>query len=140
MTSIDLPLSLSLVSRLSSRWGADFLHAEAASLFRTPEVTPPADLHLEWRDPDDAGIIQFLVTEKGFSLDRVESALKRLKGARQKASQQRIEGFFKLAPSSAAGEKFEKPNAKRKEAPTTAAGKKAAAAAAKKAKTTSKKK
>ena len=93
------------------RVGDDFLPAESAALFKNPEVTPASEIKLEWKDPDEAGIIKFLVDEKGFNLERVQNALKRLVGARGKASQQRIEGFFKMA---APKETFEKPNAKRK--------------------------
>lgn len=48
------------------------------------------------QDPDEEGLVQFLVTEKGFDLARVQGALKRLKGARAKASQQRIDGMFRV--------------------------------------------
>lgn len=98
------------------RVGDDFLPAESAALFKQPEVTPASEIKLEWKDPDEAGIIKFLVDEKGFNLERVQNALKRLVGARGKASQQRIEGFFKMA---APKETFEKPNAKRKETATS---------------------
>ena len=33
---------------------------------------------MTWRDADRDGVVQFLVTEKGFDLDRVKSGLKRL--------------------------------------------------------------
>ena len=102
--------------------GEDFRPEESAALFKQPEVLA-ADVipKLEWKDPDEAGLIQFLVTEKGFNLERVQGALKRLKAARGKASQQRIEGFFRMgaAAAAAAGAPvFEKPN-KRKEPETT---------------------
>lgn len=136
------PLVLLPCCAFSFRVPEEFLPAEAAALFRDPEVTPCDQLNLVWKDPDEAGLLQFLVQEKGFSLERVQTALKRLKGARGKASQQRIEGFFKMAPAAAASAvKFEKPNAKRKEPPaTSASAKKKAAADAKKPKAASKKK
>ncbi len=120
--------------------GDDFLPSESAALFKNPLVTPASDIKLEWKSPDEAGVIQFLVTEKGFDLVRVQTQLKRLVNARSKASQQRIEGFFGAPAAAAAGGiVFEKPNAKRKaeEAPgskkkgTTGLTKKAKAAGAK---------
>jgi len=79
-----------------------FEYAEAAQLFINAEVTPSATLadSLTWSDPDEAGLVQFLVNEKGFNVDRVKSALSRLKAARSKSSQQRIEGFFSVVPRS----------------------------------------
>ena len=73
------------------------------------------------------------MTEKGFNLERVQGGIARLKKARGKAAQPRIEGFFKAA--AAGGETFEKPNAKRKE-PAPAAGSKKKGGLVKKAKTT----
>jgi flap endonuclease-1 len=79
----------------------DFMYKEAADLFRKPLVTDPAELKLNWVQPDEEGLIQFLVNEKGFNLERVQGALKRLKAAQGKATQQRMEGFFKItAPPS----------------------------------------
>lgn len=100
----------------SFRVDDNFLYREAAALFKNPEVLPADAIKLEWRDPDEEGIIQFLVSEKGFNLDRVQGAVKRLRGARSKAAQQRIEGWFKPASAAAAGApKFEKPNKRKGE-------------------------
>jgi flap endonuclease-1 len=38
----------------------------AKRLFETPDVTPAEDCELEWKNPDMDGLVQFLVTEKGF--------------------------------------------------------------------------
>jgi len=95
--------------------GEEFLPREAAELFKHPDVTPASEIKLEWKAPDVEGIIEFLVGKKGFNLERVQGALKRLQGARGKANQQRIEGFF-----------FGKPAAK--PAAATAASASAAAA------------
>jgi flap endonuclease-1 len=99
----SLAEALKHIDKTKHAHGDEFMPIEAAELFRTPDVTPPDQIKLEWKDPDEDGLVQFLVTEKGFSLERVQSALKRLRGARQKASQQRMEGFFKApAPAAAA--------------------------------------
>lgn len=44
------------------------------------------------------GLVQFLVTEKGFSEDRVRNAAQRLQKNVKTAQQARLEGFFKAVP------------------------------------------
>ena len=56
---------------------------------------------LEWKEADRDGVVNFLVKEKGFNQDRVESALKKLKAARGKGSQGRIDSFFTMQPKAA---------------------------------------
>jgi flap endonuclease-1 len=85
--------------------------AEARALFKSPEITPVADIKLEWKAPDEAKLIEFLVGEKGFQLERVKAGIVRIHAARGKSSQKRLESFFTAAPATSAGEK---PNAKRK--------------------------
>jgi len=63
----------------------DFQFKEAAVLFKTPDCTPPDEVKMEWKPADEEGIIQFLVTEKGFNKERIESGLKRIKPPRAKA-------------------------------------------------------
>src|SRR5690606_14025596 len=36
-------------------------------LFKSPEVIPAKDIQLKWGDPDEEGILQFLVKEKAFN-------------------------------------------------------------------------
>jgi len=72
----------------------DFQYKEAAVLFRTPECTPPDDVKMEWKPADEEGLLQFLVTEKGFNKERIESGLKRIRQAKGKGTQQRMETFF----------------------------------------------
>jgi flap endonuclease-1 len=38
----------------------------AKRLFETPDVVPADECELEWKAPDVDGLVQFLVTEKGF--------------------------------------------------------------------------
>ena len=47
---------------------------------------------------DVEGLVQFLVTEKGFSEDRVRNAAQRLQKNVKTAQQARLEGFFKAVP------------------------------------------
>ena len=76
-----------------------FQHAQAAELFAEAEVTAGESLPpLEWKEADRDGLIDFLVKEKGFNQDRVDNALKKLKAARGKGSQGRIDSFFTVKP------------------------------------------
>lgn len=45
----------------------DWPFARARQLFITPEVTDPAEIELEWKEPDEEGIIQYMCNEKGFA-------------------------------------------------------------------------
>lgn len=49
----------------------------------------------KWTAPDVEGLVQFLVTEKGFSEDRVRNAAVKLTKNVKTAQQARLEGFFK---------------------------------------------
>eukprot|EP00742_Colponemidia_sp_Colp-10_P014147 GILJ01016031.1.p1 GENE.GILJ01016031.1~~GILJ01016031.1.p1 ORF type:complete len:402 (+),score=60.07 GILJ01016031.1:115-1320(+) len=66
----------------------------ARQLFLSPDVVSVQDLDLVWKQPDEAGLRQFLVVEKNFDPTRVESSLKKLRNAQSKASQSRLESFF----------------------------------------------
>ncbi|EGF83373.1 hypothetical protein BATDEDRAFT_22008 [Batrachochytrium dendrobatidis JAM81] len=71
---------------------------EARQLFKEPDVLDPATVELNWTKPDEAGLLQFLVTEKGFSEDRVKKAAERLSKLMGTATQGRLDGFFKAIP------------------------------------------
>jgi len=72
----------------------DFLFAASRKLFVQPDVIPAEEVKLVWKDPDEEGLIQYLVHEKGFQLDRVKSGMERMKKARGKSTQKRMESFF----------------------------------------------
>lgn len=75
----------------------DWPYQDARQLFFQPDVYP-ADhekCDFKWEQPDVDGLIQFLVTEKGFSEDRVRSGADRLKKNLKSSQQARLEGFFK---------------------------------------------
>lgn len=82
------------------------------------------EMKLEWSDPDEQGLIEFLVHEKGFNQQRIEAGIKKLKGTKGKASQGRIDSFFTIAPSEG-GQKRKEPPAKGKAAKGKPAAKKA---------------
>jgi len=70
-------------------------HAEAAALFRVPDVLKGEALPpFKWASPDEAGLVEFLVKEKGFNEERVRAAVARVNRAKGKASQGRLESFF----------------------------------------------
>jgi hypothetical protein len=49
------------------------------------QVTPAADVpDFKWADPDEEGLIQFLVHEKNFNHERVLSQIKKMKAAKSK--------------------------------------------------------
>ncbi len=75
----------------------DWPYQDARDLFFNPEVRPPdhPECDFKWEAPDVEGLVTFLVTEKGFSEDRVRSAAARLNKNLKTAQQARLEGFFK---------------------------------------------
>ena len=93
-------------------------YAEARRLFKQADVVDPAATSLKWTAPDEAGLVQYLAVEKGFSEDRVRSGIAKMKKAKGKQAQRRMDSFFKVvaAPSGA--------NKKRKQAPKGKKGKK----------------
>ncbi|PMD42745.1 flap endonuclease-like protein 1 [Hyaloscypha variabilis F] len=78
----------------------DWPYADARELFFNPDVRPAdhADCDFKWEAPDIEGLVQFLVTEKGFSEDRVRGAAARLQKNLKSSQQARLEGFFKPVP------------------------------------------
>lgn len=78
----------------------DWPYAEARQLFLEPDVRKADDpeCDFKWESPDVEGLVQFLVTEKGFSEDRVRSGAARLQKNLKSSQQARLEGFFKVQP------------------------------------------
>ncbi|KAF4626914.1 hypothetical protein G7Y89_g11243 [Cudoniella acicularis] len=78
----------------------DWPYADARELFFNPDVRPAdhADCEFKWEAPDVDGLVQFLVTEKGFSEDRVRAGAARLQKDLKSSAQARLEGFFKPVP------------------------------------------
>lgn len=75
----------------------DWPYKDARELFFHPDVRQAdhPDCDFKWEAPDVEGLVQFLVTEKGFSEDRVRSAATKLQKNLKSAQQARLEGFFK---------------------------------------------
>jgi hypothetical protein len=51
---------------------------------------------LTWKPADMDGLVAYLVNEKQFSEERVRSAVEKMNAARGKATQNRLESFFKV--------------------------------------------
>ncbi|KAJ4813857.1 Flap endonuclease 1 [Rhynchospora pubera] len=69
-------------------------YQEARRLFKDPNVSLDVS-ELKWSPPDEEGIVNFLVNENGFNQDRVTKAIEKIKTAKSKSSQGRLESFFK---------------------------------------------
>ncbi|KAG2033431.1 PIN domain-like protein [Suillus americanus] len=71
---------------------------EAKKLFEKPDVVSASEVELEWKDPDIDGLVQFLVTEKGFNEDRVRKGAEKLQKFLNAKQQGRLDGFFSVQP------------------------------------------
>ena len=78
----------------------DWPYAEARELFFNPDVRPAdhPECDFKWEATDMEGLVQFLVTEKGFSEDRVRNSAAKLTKNLKSSQQARLEGFFKPVP------------------------------------------
>lgn len=80
----------------------DWPYQDARQLFFTPDVADPntPECDFKWEPPDIDGLVQFLVTEKGFSEERVRNGAARLTKNLKSAQQSRLDVFFKSVPKS----------------------------------------
>jgi 5'-3' exonuclease len=67
------------------------LYAQARKLFLQAEVHDADSIELQWTEPDEAGLKEFLVVKMGFNEERVLSGIKRLQEAQKKKSQKRMD-------------------------------------------------
>lgn len=100
-------------------------YQEARRLFKEPLVTPVEEVpDFKWTAPDAEGLRKFLVEENGFNNDRVMKAIEKIKVAKNKSSQGRLESFFGGVVPSTSTKRKEAPDAKKpagKQAKTSAA-------------------
>ncbi|XP_067650796.1 flap endonuclease 1-like [Haliotis asinina] len=78
----------------------NWMYKEARVLFQEPEITDPEKLDLKWSEPDEEGLLEFMVTQKGFNEDRMKNGIKKLVKAKQGTTQGRLDTFFKVMSSS----------------------------------------
>lgn len=58
---------------------------------------------LKWTEPDEEGLVKYMVEEKGFSEDRIRNGAKKLVKARNSSTQGRLDSFFKVLPQPSSG-------------------------------------
>ncbi|WCJ26819.1 Flap endonuclease 1 [Euphorbia peplus] len=79
----------------------DWPYQEARRLFKEPLVlADKEEPEMKWTSPDEEGLVTFLVNENGFNSDRVTKAIEKIKAAKNKSSQGRLESFFKPTTNS----------------------------------------
>jgi flap endonuclease-1 len=98
----------------------NFKYEEVRKEFNHPLVLDDNQINIAFSKPDEEEIKKFLIEEKGFSENRIISALSRLESAKNKSNQGRIDSFFKvkeIVPStnkSVSNKKDEKKSNKKK--------------------------
>lgn len=79
----------------------DWPYKDARALFHEPDVADPEQFDFKWEAPDVDGLVNFLVTEKGFNEDRVRGGAARLQKGLKSSTQARMNDFFKPVPKTA---------------------------------------
>ncbi|KAF8038606.1 hypothetical protein BT93_B1206 [Corymbia citriodora subsp. variegata] len=72
-------------------------YREVRLLFKEPIVSTEELPEIKWTVPNEEGLISFLVNENGFNIDRVTKAIEKIKAAKDKSSQGRLESSLKPA-------------------------------------------
>ena len=65
----------------------DWPWQDVRELFLKPDVAPAEEFDFKWNAPDTEGLVNFLVDEKGFNIDRVKNGAKRLETHLKSAQQ-----------------------------------------------------
>jgi len=74
----------------------NWMFKEARELFINPDVTDPATIDLKWSEPNEEGIVEYMVKEKGFSEERMRNGVKKILKAKNTGTQVRLDSFFKV--------------------------------------------
>ncbi|MEM0333032.1 MAG: flap endonuclease-1 [Candidatus Aenigmatarchaeota archaeon] len=74
-------------------WKFDISPQEIYDFFLNPPVTD--NYNLVWREPDEEGLIKFMVEEHNFSEERIKNAIEKIKQAIQKQQQKSLDKWFK---------------------------------------------
>ncbi|KAL3651435.1 Elongation of fatty acids protein 2 [Castilleja foliolosa] len=78
----------------------DWAYQESRKLFKEPSVLTDDDqLELKWTDPNEEGLISFLVDENAFDKERITKGIEKIKNAKNMSSWGRSESFFKPSVS-----------------------------------------
>ncbi|GFO41115.1 flap endonuclease 1 [Plakobranchus ocellatus] len=78
----------------------NWMFKEARKLFQEPEVEDAEKVELKWNDPDEQGLVDFMVEQKNFSEDRIRNGAKKLIKAKQGTMQGRMDSFFSIVSTS----------------------------------------
>ncbi|CAL1544173.1 unnamed protein product [Lymnaea stagnalis] len=93
----------------------DWMYKEARKLFQEPEVLDPAEIELKWNDPDEEGLVEFMVNQKNFNEERIRNGAKKLLKSRQGTTQGRVDSFFSVVSTSKTSKrKAEEPKGQQK--------------------------
>lgn len=95
----------------------EFPYEQARGLFKDPDVDH--DVEIAWNmQIDEEGIVGYLCGEKGFAEDRIRNGVKKLRGAKGRSTQGRLDGFFSVVKkeggTSAGGSAAKKPKVEEK--------------------------
>ncbi|XP_074645662.1 flap endonuclease 1-like isoform X2 [Tubulanus polymorphus] len=93
----------------------NWLYKEARELFKNPDVTEGENIDLKWIEPDEEGLVEFMVKQKGFNEDRIRNGAKKLTKAKNTTTQGRLDGFFTVMSTSSSSTK--RKNEKEKKGP-----------------------
>lgn len=80
----------------------DWPFQAARQLFLKPNVLGVEDAavaEIKWEQPDEEGLVQFMVHQAGFNEQRIRAGIDKIKKTRQQATQGRLDSFFKKIPS-----------------------------------------
>ncbi|XP_065676182.1 flap endonuclease 1-like [Hydra vulgaris] len=101
----------------------NWMFEDSRLLFLEPEVTPADQIQLKWKEPDEEGLVEYMVKQKGFSEDRIRNGAKKILKAKKTSTQGRMDSFFKVIPSSSPAVKRKKEDKKTPAKKKTNAGK-----------------
>lgn len=87
-------------------------YKEARELFLNPDVLKGDDVILKWEEPDIEGLVEFMVKQNGFSEQRIRDGASKLSKALKTGTQGRLDGFFKVQPSSSPAKRSAKDDKK----------------------------
>ncbi|KAL8152110.1 hypothetical protein V2J09_021918 [Rumex salicifolius] len=80
----------------------DWPYEEARRIFKEPLVlTEDEEPEINWSSPDEEGLINFLVNDNGFNHERIEKSIEKIKAAKDKIQQDRLDSFCKPVPTAA---------------------------------------
>ncbi|XP_032833433.2 flap endonuclease 1 isoform X2 [Petromyzon marinus] len=100
----------------------NWLYQEARQLFLKPEVVDTEEVDLKWNEPDEEGLVAFMVQEKQFNEDRIRNGVKKLLKSKQGTTQVRMDDFFKITGSITSAKRKPEPKGSAKKKSKPAAG------------------